>query len=185
MTARERGDLCQIVRQRERLAKTAAAQRSAQLRADFEKQLQTSYSWDCDEVWSEMHKLAQEATRQARQRVIERGRELGIHDRFSPRIHVSWYSAGEQASNERRIELRRLAAKQIDAVEKKARVRIEEISVEAQTEIMAAGITSDEGRAFLERLPPIDSLMPPVEIGRVEAMLETEKKREAWIDDDD
>ena len=72
--------LCQIIRQRERMATTAAAQRVARLRADFE------------------------------------------NDRFASRLTVNWYSAGEQASKERRAELRTLATKEIEAAEKRSRV---------------------------------------------------------------
>ena len=51
MTKGERNDLAKLVRQNERLAKTAATQRSAELLADFERQLGTIYSFDDDEVW--------------------------------------------------------------------------------------------------------------------------------------
>ena len=51
MTSAERSDLLKIVRQRERVAKSGAARRAAELVADFEQQLATEYSWADDEVW--------------------------------------------------------------------------------------------------------------------------------------
>ena len=52
MTRRERDDLAKLVRQRERLMKTLAAQRSAELMADVEAQLARIYDFDEDEVWA-------------------------------------------------------------------------------------------------------------------------------------
>jgi len=40
-----------LIRQLEKLLKSAAAQRSAELMADFERQLASEYSWDQDEIW--------------------------------------------------------------------------------------------------------------------------------------
>ena len=51
MTARERSELQTLMRQREKVLKAAAKQRSADLLADFENQLGTQWSFDQDEVW--------------------------------------------------------------------------------------------------------------------------------------
>jgi hypothetical protein len=51
MTKGEREDLQRLVRQREKVLKSAAKQRSADLLADFENQMGQEYSFDQDEVW--------------------------------------------------------------------------------------------------------------------------------------
>ena len=52
MIRSEREDLQRLVRQRERVLKSAAKQRSADLIADFENQMGSEYSFDQDEVWT-------------------------------------------------------------------------------------------------------------------------------------
>jgi len=52
MIRRERKDLDRLSRDRERLAKAAA--RAAELKADFEQQIATVYSFDNDSVWKRL-----------------------------------------------------------------------------------------------------------------------------------
>jgi len=51
ITKSEREDLQRLVRQREKVLKSAAAQRSAELIADFENQMGQEFAFDDDEVW--------------------------------------------------------------------------------------------------------------------------------------
>jgi hypothetical protein len=53
-----------------------------------------------------------------------------------------------------------MATTRIEAIERKAIVEIERGSVDAQMQIAASGLTSEAARGFLERLPPIETLMP-------------------------
>jgi len=101
MNRREREDLLAICRQRERLAKAAAATRSAQLLADFETQLDTEYHYVQDAVWKAAAEAAHAAVAEAQKAVKARCRELGIPCEFAPSIHCSWYSKGQSASKER------------------------------------------------------------------------------------
>ena len=61
MTKGERTDLLKVVRARERLAKTEVKEQAATLKADFEQQLDTTYSFNSDEVWSQADKIVEEA----------------------------------------------------------------------------------------------------------------------------
>jgi arginyl-tRNA synthetase len=54
----EREDLQCSVRQREKVLKSAAKQRSAELVADFENQMGQEYSFDQDEVWEKAREVA-------------------------------------------------------------------------------------------------------------------------------
>lgn len=64
LTARERTDLSVLVHKREKVAKTAAKQRAAELLADVEEQL-AAISKAQDERWADVTKAAQEAVKAA------------------------------------------------------------------------------------------------------------------------
>jgi hypothetical protein len=171
MTRAETSDLLRLVRQRERLAKTTAAQRSAELLADFEKQLGSSYSYDSDETWKAAAEAANKAVAEAQAIIAERCQELGIPKEFAPGLSCAWYGRGQNACKTRRAELRKMAGTRIAAIEKAARTEIERMSLEAQTAIVAHGLQSDAAKAFLEKMPPIAELMPTVRVSAIEAMI--------------
>lgn len=159
----EREDLQRLIRQREKVQKSAAKARSTELLADFENQISAEYSFDDDAVWAAATKAAKSELTKAKERVEARCRELGIPKQFAPTLTLGWHHRGYgNALAERRAELRKAAQAQVAALEQQAIVRIEQASVEAQTEIAIAGLTSDAARAFIERLPSVESLMPPL-----------------------
>ena len=170
MTSAERSDLIKVVRQRERVAKAGAAQRAAELVADFEEQLARRYSFDEDEVWREAYQAANEAADEAQQKVVARCEELGIPAEFAPEIHRPWWrSRGENAVAGRRAELRRVAATRIAALEKAAKAAIERRSLDVQERLIVGGLASAEARGFLDSIPAVDSLMPPLRLAELEA----------------
>lgn len=161
MTRSEREDLQRLVRQREKVQKSAAKARSTELLADFENQMAASYSFDDDANWAAAAKAAEVEVAKAQERVAAHCRELGIPKQFAPSLGLTWRHRGYgNLIKERRDELRRAAQSQIAALEQQALVKIEQASVEAQTEIAIAGLTSAAARAFVERLPTVESLMP-------------------------
>jgi hypothetical protein len=177
MTARERGDLCALVRKRERVMKAAAAERAAQLRADFEQQLGTIYKFDTDEIWAEAARFAKEAVAEANRSIAARCKELGIPPEFRPGLsNVGWYGRGENGTAERRAELRTMAATRIEAMRKEACTRIERQSLELQTQIAAAGLESEAARKFLEAMPAVETLMPVLEARSLVASLTSQTR---------
>jgi hypothetical protein len=161
MTKGEREDLQRLIRQREKALKSAARQRSAELLADFETQMGQEYSFDQDEIWAAAAKAAEVEVAKAQARVAARCAELGIPKRFAPTLDLCWQHRGwENGVASRRKELRRVAETRIEAIEQKAIVEIEMSSVEAQTKIAAAGLTSAAAASFLEGLPSVETLMP-------------------------
>lgn len=163
MTKGEREDLQRLVRQREKVQKSAAKARSTELLADFENQISAEYRFDDDAVWAAAEKAAEIEVRKAQQRVSARCEELGIPKQFAPRLDLYWSSRGyENSVKRRRDELREAAKAQIAALEQQAIVKIEQASVEAQTEIAISGLTSESALSFVERLPTVESLMPPL-----------------------
>ena len=170
MTAAERRDLCSLIRQRARLMKAQVAQRGNELMADFEAQLSSIFSYDDDETWKAAHAAAEKAAQEAKVVIAERCRELGIPKQFAPSLSLEWYHRGQNASKDRRAELRNAAKARIAALEAAAKTEIETISVNGQTELVADGLTSEAAKLFLEQMPAPAALMPLLEIGQVCAL---------------
>jgi hypothetical protein len=171
LTRGERENLLRVARLRLKVAKTTATQRSAELLADFERMLAAQYSFDQDDVWREAAKRANEIVDEAQAAISERCRELGIPARFAPGLARQWYSRGENASRQRRAELRKVAVTRIAAMEKAAFAEIERKGADIQTQLLAIGM-SDEAARLLDALPSVEQLMPPLAVAEAEALLE-------------
>jgi hypothetical protein len=168
ITKGEREDLQRLIRQRERVLKSAARQRSAELIADFENQMGSEFSFDDDAVWARATQEAEAEIGRAKQRIAARCRELGIPDRFAPTLQLHWLHRGyDNLVKERRVELRRMAQTKIASIEQKAVTEIELSCLEAQTQLAVAGLTSEVARAFIDRLPGIETLMPRLSFSEV------------------
>jgi len=177
MTQRERDDLIRLLKQRERVAKTAAEQRSAAMLADFERQISAVHDFNRDEVWKAAVDAAIEAAKKANIEVEAEAERLGIPAEFRPKLSYSWQRRGENEYSQRRAELRKLAQAEIAAIEKTAMVQIEQASVQAQTEVYSHGLESEAARAFLESLPPIESMMPALDVMTIQAKLAERARR--------
>jgi hypothetical protein len=167
MTKGERDDLQRLVRQREKVLRSAAKQRSSELIADFENQLGSIYSFDNDATWTEAVRLAEQEVEKANAKIAARAAELGIPKDFAPKVSFGWYGRGENGVEKRRLELRKMATTRIAAIEAKAITAIELGCLEAQTAIAASGLTSEAAAAFLTNLPNVESLMPPLSYEQV------------------
>jgi hypothetical protein len=182
MTKAEREDLQRLVRYREKILKSAARQRSAELLADFEQQCASIYSFDKDEVWAAAVAFADAAVAEASRRIADHSRELGIPPEFAPDVYMGWRGRGQNGSKERRAELRKVAQTRIEALEAAAIVKIELHSAETLSRIIAHGLSSTAAKAFHESLPGIETLMPTVDVTAVAGMLESRKNRRALGD---
>ncbi len=175
MTKSEREDLAKLIRNREKVLKSAATQRSAELLAEFEQQMASIYSYDQDEVWKSVTEAAAAAVDLAQQTVAARCTELGIPARFAPNVAFSWRGRGENAIKQRRDELRKVAMTSIAAIEKAACTKIEMSCLDAQSQILAHGLTSAAAIEFFDRLPKVEELMPPLEMPTIEQMLQARR----------
>lgn len=160
MTKGDRDNLAKLIRARERVAKTAATERSAHLLDAFEQQAAAEYHISDDVVWADATAVATKAVEEATRIVEQRCVELGIPEAFRPGINLHWSSRGRGAAKERVAELRRLAKVHLDAAEKSARTQIERHSVELQTRLLAGGLESAEAVEFLASMPTVEELMP-------------------------
>jgi hypothetical protein len=86
MTKGERDDLIRLIKQRERVQKTAAEERSKELLADFERHLGTIFKYDSDEVWKAANDYVHAAVHDANEKIRQRSKELGIPEEFAPSI---------------------------------------------------------------------------------------------------
>lgn len=180
MSKAEREDLIRLVKQREKVAKTAAEQRSAAMLAEFEQQVSALHDFATNEVWKAATDAAIEAAREANDKIAAEAERLGIPKEFRPKLNYSWARRGENEYRERHDELRRLAKAEIDALEKVARVQIESQSVAAQTEIIANGLNSQAAIEFLDKLPAIDSMMPTLDVTAIQAKLAERARKSGY-----
>jgi hypothetical protein len=168
MTKGEREDLQRLIRQREKVLKSAAKQRSTELLADFENQMGSEFSFDDDATWAQAYKEAEIEVAKAQKIIAHRCSVLGIPDRFAPNLEIRWRARGyDNLVDKRKAELRRMATTRIEAIEQKAVADIELNCLKAQEHIAFAGLTSDAARGFIEALPSIDSLMPALSYSEI------------------
>lgn len=167
MTKGEREELQRLIRQREKVLRSAARQRSSELISDFENQVGSIYSFDNDAIWEEAAKAAAQEVKRANEKIAARAAELGVPKDFAPSISLSWIERGHNMVKARRAELRKMALTRIAAIEAKAIVEIEIGCLEAQTAIAASGLTSEGARSLLAGLPSVEGLMPTLSYEQV------------------
>jgi len=177
MTKGERDDLIRLIKQRERVCKTAADQRSTAMLAEFEQKISAVHDFATNDVWKAASDAAIAAAKKANEEVEAEADKLGIPKEFQPKINFSWARRGENEYRQRREELQRVAKAEIDTLEKIARVQIETESVRAQTEVIANGLNSADAIEFLNKLPAIESMMPMLDVTEIQAKLAERARR--------
>lgn len=182
MTKGERDQLLQLVKKREKVMKVKAQERSAILLAEFDAQSAKVHHWDEDAVWATVKAEADAAIEKAQLAIAARCQQLGIPTEFAPGLQMFWHGRGHNAVSERRAELRRAAKSKVEAIEKEALSKIEAMSLEAQTEIIAHGLESETAKAFLESMPKIEALMPPVQVQEIQRLIEAKRQERKRID---
>jgi hypothetical protein len=171
ITDKERAEIRRHVSDREKLAMAMAAERSAELLAEFEKHISATYEWSDSEVWAEAHAKAQVAVAEAKIVIARECTLLGIPSTFQPSVHMYWSSRDEDAVNQRRTELRRVAKAEIERIEQQAKVAIEHAHLKARVKLTEIGLHSPEARKFVAALPAVESLMPPLTFERIEQLM--------------
>lgn len=187
MTKAERAELGSLIRKREKVMKSIADERAGVMMADFEAQSAAIYSYDDDAVWAEAVKDAEAAVQLAEQVIAKRCEERGIPREFAPTLKVGWFGRGQNAVAERRAELRQVAKKRIEAITLEAKAKIERMSLDAQTAVTMSGLESEAAKAFLEHMPKIEVLMPPVSAVEIKQLVDSrneehQRRRNAYSD---
>jgi hypothetical protein len=171
MTKSERTELGALVRKRERVLKSAADEYAKKMLAQFEEQLDTHYHFDDDAIWPAAYREAEAVCSAAQEEIAKQSKALGIPAAFAPAISLGWHERGRNSLKAERTEMRRIAQAQIKARTAEAKTQIERSSLAAQTEIVTNGLESEAARAFLERQPPIESLMPALDLQEVKRLI--------------
>ena len=164
----DRDALRSLTRQGARILKSGIEAEQAKLLADLEEQLAGEYKAN-DPHWEEITKAADAAVRAADREIAERCEELGVRPEFRPSLSLSWYSRGQNAEASRRAELRKVAQTRIAALGKAAKLAIDTAALERETALVAGGLSSDEARLYLESMPTLAELMPPLSVAELEA----------------
>jgi hypothetical protein len=187
--SRDTDRLLKFIKDREKALKTKARYRAQELMAQFEKEISRIYYFDEDAVWDDAMKSAQEAIANATEMVRKHCTALGIPREFQPSLHgdLMWFDRGRNALNARRNELRRVAATQVNALETKACAKIEELSLDAQGEILKAGLESANAQKMIQNLrsASLSSLMPELNVQEMKKLVAPSRHRLRHDDDDD
>jgi len=173
MTKSELENLLRAIKLNAKAAKTSVVNLGAQLKAEFEVQLNTKYPPDGDPVWEEEYKALLVEWKKRQDRINKRSAERGIPQRFRPGIEKPlWSYGGQQCFDKLRPELRRLAHAQIDAMVKSRLEGLEAQSAQVQLSILSHGFVTEEAKRFFAELPTIPSLILPIKIEEITGLLE-------------
>jgi hypothetical protein len=174
MTRTDREELRKVLRAQQKLATEMVDQHAAKLRADGEEQLAKTFSFD-DEAFRDLTTAAEAHIRKADKDLAARCTEMGVRPEFRPQLSVSWYSRGENASKERRTELRRVMNTRIDELARAAKVKINARILEGLSLLAADALESSAAKEFLASLPSVEALMPPIDVQALEREADNEK----------
>jgi hypothetical protein len=177
MTKGERVELGQLIRKRERVMKSYAAERAAQMLAEFDRQSAQIFAFDDDQVWAKATDEAKRMVDKSNKVIADRCRELGIPEEFAPSLTFGWEERGQNQVAGRRSELRRMAVSKISAIEAETITKIERLSLTAQTEVLAHGMESDAAKSFLENMPALETLMPSLDAAALKTLQDERRKR--------
>jgi hypothetical protein len=169
ITKAERAELASVIKRNEKIAKNAVATREAELVADVEAQLSAIYDAN-DDAWADVTAETDRLVRQADAEIARICRERGVRSEFRPSLQLMWTGRGVNADKARRMELRKLAYARIQAAGARAKTTIEVKATELLTKLAATGLDSEQGRAFLEQIPTVGELMPPISTDELKAL---------------
>ncbi len=157
----DRDQLIRMARDRAKVAKADAAGRVKILLSDVESTLAREFEAQ-DELWNQAVQIAEAEVAKANERIMSQCRLMGIPRKRAPLLTLGWAGrSGEFADSARRGELRKRAQTTLDALLAAARTAIDRACLETTEALMAGGL-EDDGNAFLEAMPTVEQLMPPL-----------------------
>jgi hypothetical protein len=168
LTRAERADLLRVARMRAKVSRSSIDARKGELLVEFERQVSAIYD-PADEAWADLVAKSRAATAACDAELAERCRALGIDERFRPKIAAEFFGRRQNASAERRAELRGLAIVEVDAGAKRAKHAIDAAEADVCGHILADGLGSIAASEYLAAIPTPDALMPPLDLTVIEA----------------
>jgi hypothetical protein len=177
MTKADQENCRSVVRMQARVLLEELAARAAEQLAAADAQLAAIYDRQ-DDAWKEVHAEAKRVVDAADAAVAKRCRELGIPEDFRPGLSLGWYGRGENASKERRAELRKVAQSRVEAGKRRAAVAVHKWEAAALARLATGALESDAARDFLAGLPTAEALLPMLDVKALDAALPIEGRRE-------
>lgn len=177
LSRNETHDLGMIIKERTKVLKAHVEEEATKCAADFEKHISQVYAWDQDEVWKKATEEAMAEVAKAQEKIEVRCKTLGIPKDLAPRLQLHWEGRGQMKTEQRRVELRRVAKSEIEAMKASAIVKIEKQSLDLRTQVVAMGLLTPEASMFLESLAPVEEAMHSIDFAQIETkMLEDMRK---------
>lgn len=178
LTSKEAHDLGMLIKDRAKVLKAHAEEQAAACLADFEKKISQTFAFDSDDVWKAATVEAMKVIAEGNEKIAARCRKLGIPKEFAPGLTIQWHERGQNAIGSRRVELRRVAVTEIEAMKRTAMTRIERQSLDLRTQVISMGIMSEGARLFLESMAPVEDAMTAIDFAVIEGkMRENIQKR--------
>jgi hypothetical protein len=160
----DRDALIRVVKDRAKLAEKDVAARARVLLAEVLDLMAAEFAAN-DALWSDQLLLAEEGVRLLNAQIRQRCSEVGTPARFAPDVTVHWHSrSSEFSERERRNELKALAEARIAALVDTAKVEVQRQSSDLAEKLIIDGLDSEAARRFVEALPTIEQLMPPLSL---------------------
>jgi hypothetical protein len=159
----DREALIRVVKDRAKLAERDAHTRAKVLLAEVHDLMTAEFAAN-DALWNDLL-LAQEAVAKLNAQIREQCAAMGIPAKYAPEIGMHWHSRSLQfADKERRAELQRLAEARLSALTETARVEIQRQALDVTERLIVGGLESEEAHRFIETLPTVEDLMPPLSL---------------------
>lgn len=167
MTRTEAADLQRVVRMNCKLARTDIDARAAAVLAEFEAQLAKEYDPQ-DAMVKDLFTEADKIVHQLNAELKQRCDDAGVPRNWAPSLHVVLYQRGENASAERRYELRRVAFTRMDEMKRTAKLAVDRAENAMATALIANQLDGAEAKEWLATLPSADSLIQEFSIAEIE-----------------
>jgi hypothetical protein len=170
MTSGQRNEYVKLCKQFVRAMKADGELRAAKIVEAFETEISELYGAS-DDRWAEAVEMANDAVKALNAQIGEHFAAMGLNPAYAPGIDIAWRGRSWQASDkERRAELRAQALAQAEVVKKKALASGERLALEVERTLLVDQLSVSQAQELIRSLPPIEELMPPLNVERIEAI---------------
>jgi hypothetical protein len=179
MTKGDRAELGKVLKYRAKVAKGDIENHAGRILANIEAQLAAVYP-ENHAAWADVTEHTRQLIADADTQIAERCRKLGIPEQFRPSIDFRWYGRGENAIKDRRAELRKVAQMELAARVKAAKNAVDRRTADLLTQLAVDMLESSQAKDFLNAMPSVDDLMPPITLDDLKAIAPPFTLGEGW-----
>jgi hypothetical protein len=160
--------------------KLATEARKAQVIAEGEAMIASTYSPRYKPAWEPLFLEAKEIADRLNAMIIEDLKEEGVPVGCCPRLNVAWKNRGEKDFAERRTELKAVLKSEAAAQQKTAITQIELWLIKSQKELLPYGMESEDAKRLLLERPSLETLMPSLQLESIEKKLDEIPRLDRW-----